>query len=224
MSVIVDASEGVTLIGGAPGAGAELAAALALAPVLVAADGGADHCHAAGLTPVAVIGDMDSISAPAAAAFAGRLHRVEEQETTDFDKALRHVRAPVVIAAGFSGGRFDHELAVLNTLLRRPGLPCIVLGRESLTFLCPPRIALDLPGGTALSLFPMGPAPLRSTGLVWPTEGLDFRPDGRIGTSNRVAGGASVVLRAERPAMLVILPRAALGPAAAALRRGERWG
>lgn len=223
MSLIVDAGAGITLVGGAPGGGRDLSAALAIAPVLVAADGGADHCHAAGLTPVAVIGDMDSLSAGAAAAFAGRLHPVTEQETTDFDKALRHVRAPVVIAAGFSGGRFDHELAVLNTLLRRPSLPCIVLGRDSLTFLCPPEVALDLPGGMALSLFPMAPVGMRSTGLVWPTDGLDFRPDGRIGTSNTVGAGP-VILAAERPAMLVILPRAALAAAAAAVTRAARWG
>lgn len=221
--MIVRASGGVTLVGGAPSGGADLNTALELAPILVAADGGADHCLAAGLVPEAVIGDLDSLSPAAAAAFAGRLHRVTEQETTDFDKALRHVAAPVTIAVGFSGGRFDHELAVLNTLLRRPGHPCVVLGAESLTFLCPPRVALDLPAGMALSLFPMGPAPLSSTGLLWPTDGLDFRPEGRIGTSNRVAGGAPVRMEAGAPFMLVILPRGALGPAVAALAGAERW-
>lgn len=224
MTVIVDASDGITLIGGAPDGDRDLAAALTIAPVLVAADGGADHCLASGRTPVAVIGDMDSISDAAAAAYGDRLHKVDEQETTDFDKALRHVAAPVVIAAGFAGGRFDHELAVINTLLRRPDLPCIVLGRESLTFLCPPHIQLDLPPGMPLSLFPMAAAPLRSTGLVWPTDGLDFRPEGRIGTSNAVGDAGAVTLAAEAPAMLVILPRAALGAAAAAVRPAARWG
>lgn len=222
-SMIVDVAEPVTLVGGAPSGNDDLAAARAVAPIVVAADGGADTCLAAGIAPVAVIGDMDSLSDTARVRFADRLFAVTEQETTDFDKALRHVAAPLVVAVGFSGGRFDHELAVLNSLLRHPGRPCVILGRESLTFLCPPQLDLRLAPATPVSLFPLGPAPVRSTGLVWPTDGLDFRPEGRIGTSNAMGPGGAARLVAATPRMLVILPRAALEPAAAALRAAPRW-
>ena len=37
-----------------------------------------------------------------------------DQDTTDFDKALRHIKAPVVIGAGFSGARTDHALAAFT--------------------------------------------------------------------------------------------------------------
>jgi thiamine pyrophosphokinase len=52
----------VTLIGGAPVPRADLDAALALAPVLAAADGGADAALANGLVPQAVWGDFDIAS------------------------------------------------------------------------------------------------------------------------------------------------------------------
>jgi thiamine pyrophosphokinase len=203
--MIVRSSVPVTLVGGAELRPGDLTTALGLAPTLVAADGGAGALLAAGLMPEAVIGDMDSLPAAAATAFAGRLHRIAEQETTDFDKALRHIAAPLIIAVGVTGGRFDHELAVMHTLVRRPDQTCIVLGAESLTFVCPPVIDLDLPAGTVFSLFPMGAVGVISDGLQWPTEGLGFAPDRVIGTSNAVTG--PVRLLADGPRMLVILPR-----------------
>lgn len=220
-SPLVRAAGPVTLVGGGRIGADDLALALSFAPDAVAVDGGAGHLLAAGLAPLAVIGDMDSLPAAAAAAFARLLCPIAEQDTTDFDKALRSTDAPLALAVGFSGGRFDHELAVLAALLRHADRPCIVIGAESLTFHCPPGLSLDLPGGSLLSLFPLVPVRLSSEGLRWPTGGIAFRPDGMIGTSNEVTG--PVRLTAEGPGMLVILPRAALGPAVAALTAGPRW-
>lgn len=215
MAVIVHSSDPVTLVGGADIRLSDLSNALTLAPGLVAADGGATHLLQAGLQPQAVIGDMDSITAPAAAAFAGVLHRVAEQETTDFDKALRHIAAPLVIALGVTGGRFDHELAALHVLLRHPDRRCVVLGTDSLTVLCPPELLLRLSAGTVVSLFPLGPVRCASTGLRWPTDGLDFGPASIIGTSNEATG--PVTLTPDAPAMLLILPAVALAETVRAL-------
>ena len=233
MAVIVHSLAAVTLVGGAQLRLQDLSMALSLAPNLVAADGGADRLLAAGLQPQAVIGDMDSITDQAAAAFASVLHRVPEQETTDFDKALRHIAAPLVIAVGVTGGRFDHELAVLHSLLRHPATPCVVLGPDSLLFLCPPRLDLILDPGTLFSLFPLRPVRCASTGLRWPTDHLQFAPGQIIGTSNAVAGprvagpkvAGPVRLQADAPAMLVILPASVLGPVVTALLAAPgRWG
>jgi thiamine pyrophosphokinase len=213
--MIVYSSGPVTLVGGAKLNPADLELALSFAPTLVAADGGADALLAAPVPPVAVIGDMDSLSDTAARAFADRLYRIEEQETTDFDKALRSIAAPLVLALGVTGGRFDHELAAMHTLVRRSGRICVVIGAESIVFVCPARLDLDLPKGTPFSLFPMGPVRLRSTGLRWPTHGLAFAPDQVIGTSNEVTGPVS--LHAGGPLMLVILPRSCLTAVVAAL-------
>jgi len=218
---IVQSLEPVTLVGGGGLTPGDLPWALSLAPILVAADGGGDAVLASGAEPVAVIGDMDSLSAGARAAFAGRLHPVPEQETTDFDKALTRIDAPVVLALGFAGGRLDHELAALHSLVLRPERACILLGPATLAFHAPPDLALPLDPGTLVSLFPFAPVSVESEGLLWPTEGLAFAPQSRIGTSNEARG--PVRLRPSGPGMLVILPRGALPLALNALRAAPRW-
>ncbi len=211
----------MTLVGGGPLSEADLSTALALAPSLVAADGGADRCLAAGLAPLAVIGDMDSLSPGAARRLSDRLHPVAEQESTDFDKALARIDAPLVLALGFAGGRLDHELAALHSLLLRAERPCLVIGPESLCLHAPPRLDLPLAPGTVVSLFPLAPVRVASTGLRWPTDALLFDPAARIGTSNEATG--PVALRAGARGMLVILPRATLPLAARALLAAPRW-
>jgi thiamine pyrophosphokinase len=213
---IVQSQQGVTLVGGAPVGRAILREALAIAPRLVAADSGADRLLRLGHRPEAVIGDLDSISPAGRAALADRLHGIAEQDTTDFDKALRSVVAPFVLALGFAGARMDHGLAAFNTLVRHAQRRCILAGPRDLAFLAPPDLRLRLRPRTRLSLFPMGPVRGESTGLRWPIDGIDFAPGGRIGTSNEVAG-PEVRLRFDAPHMLVMLPRPALAAALDAL-------
>lgn len=202
--VIVESLQGVTLAGGGPFGKAELARALRFAPRIVGADGGADRLLALGAEPEAVIGDFDSISDAARARLAGRLFPIAEQETTDFDKALRSIVAPFVLGLGFAGARLDHGLAVLNALARAPERRALILSPQDVTFLAPPQLVLDLPVGTRLSLFPMAAVSAESEGLRWPLQGLHFAPDGMIGTSNEVSG--PVRLQFSVPKMLVILP------------------
>lgn len=210
---IVQSTEGVTLAGGAVFSRKLLEFSQALAPKLVAADGGADRLMRLGHEPQAVIGDLDSISAANKARLQARLFPIREQITTDFDKALRSIDAPLVLGIGFLGGRLDHELATLNSLARHPDRRCILLGGRDLAFLAPEEITLRLRPGSRLSLFPLGPVKGASEGLRWPLQGLDFGPMGMIGTSNQVTA-PEVRLRFDNRAMLVILPRSA---AAAAL-------
>jgi len=192
---------------------------LRLAPYLVAADGGAGHAVALGHIPQAVIGDFDSIPRTAIRAIPReRLHRFEDQDSTDFDKCLSSIDAPLCLAVGFLGGRIDHELAVMSTLLRQPLPPCILVGAEDVILAAPRALALDLPVGSRLSLFPMAPVSGRSAGLRWPIAGIGFAPDTRIGTSNEVTG--PVRLEFDGPGMLVITPRAALAEVVRAVSRG----
>ncbi len=170
--------------------------------------------------PSAVIGDLDSLGADALARIpADRLHRIEEQDSTDFDKALSHIVAPLVLAVGFAGARLDHELAVYNALVRLADRPAVVIGEHDICFHAPPRLRLDLPTGTRVSLFPMAAVTGHSTGLRWPIKGLVFAPDGRVGTSNQASGGP-VTLAMDGPGMLVILPRLMLRAVIPVLARG----
>jgi len=85
---------------------------------LVGADGGADQIVTAGEVPEAIIGDFDSLASPDRWIGRTQLLRIEEQDTTDFEKALYSTYAPVTIALGMTGRRFDHTLAALDAVAR----------------------------------------------------------------------------------------------------------
>lgn len=207
--MIVHSRETVTLIGGASFDANVLERARALGSRVVAADGGADAALALGVVPEAVIGDFDSLSAAGLAALPeSAKHPIAEQDSTDFDKCMRNIDAPLVIGVGFSGDRPDHQLAAYNTLVRHPDRPCILLGSAELVFLAPPNLRLDLTAGTPVSLFPLGAVEGVSDGLRWPINGLNFAPDGRIGTSNEATGPVHLAMTS--PKMLVMLPEATL--------------
>lgn len=190
---------------------------------IVAADGAANRLTKRGVLPDAVIGDMDSLSGAARAALPpGNIHRIEEQDSTDFEKCLSRIEAPLVIALGFSGGRLDHQLAVLHGMMLCADRPCMLVGPREVVFLAPPRFDVGLPAGGRVSLFPMAPVTARSEGLVWPLDGLAFAPGQQIGTSNRVQGDedegeVAVRIETDSPAMMVILPVGYLDAACRAL-------
>lgn len=219
---IVDTPTGVTLIGGGSVRRSDLLEALEHAPCLVAADGGAENSLRHNLVPEAVIGDLDSLGDDLRARLpADSIHRVREQETTDFDKVLRSVRAPFLLGVGFLGRRLDHQLANLNVLVRRSGQACILIGKHDVAFAVPKAVGLTLPPGTRLSLFPFRAVTGRSQGLEWPIDNLRLAPDGRVGTSNNVDRSGKVLLEFESPGMLVILPRSTLAAAISGLRDAQ---
>lgn len=206
---IVQSRLPVTLLGAGEIAVSDLDEMLAIAPTLVAADGGANVAVGAGVVPDHVIGDLDSLSEAARVLIpAGRLARVEDQSTTDFEKCLERIAAPAILAIGFTGGRLDHELAVWNVLARRRAYNCIVVGREDVVVLAPQHLRLELAPGTRVSLFPMSRVRAESEGLRWPVKGLDFAPDGVLGISNEATGPVELSVHEGR--MLLILPRACL--------------
>ena len=215
--MIVQSQDAVTVVGGGPVTRRDLALCIARAPVVVAADGGADRVLAAGLMPAAVIGDFDSISDAAQAAIAPeRLFRIAEQDSTDFAKVLRSIDAPFVLAVGVTGARVDHGLAVLNALVRHLGCPCLLISGMDVIFHVPQEVTLNLRVGDRFSLFPMGPVSGTSQGLHWPIDNLALAPDGKIGTSNRVSQPV-VQVQFDCPGMLVIVPRARLDAVISAL-------
>jgi thiamine pyrophosphokinase len=212
----------VTLIGAGTVAPEKLSRARALAPSIVSADGGGDTALALGVMPDAVIGDMDSLSDSARRALSqDRILRVPEQDSTDFDKALRNIAAPLVIGVGFEGDRIDHMLACYSVLIQRAAQPCILMAGVQIVFAAPRRLTLPLEPDCLVSLFPMKEVIGTSEGLLWPIDGLDLAPDGRLGTSNRATG--DVTLKMDAPGMLVILPDHTLDIVAKALPLAETW-
>ena len=222
--VIVDSEALITLVGGGQATVQALQEALTLAPICVAADGGAQLALAAGVELTALIGDFDSVSDAARNVVpATRQHHIPEQMSTDFEKALLRIRAPVVLGVGFLGGRIDHQLAAFHALMVFARQPCVLLGEQEIVFLAPPDLSIPTQAGDLVSLFPLGRARGHSEGLEWPITGLEFRQGYKIGTSNRATGPMRLTM--ETPNMLTILPRKLVRPVVAQLSAPHcaRW-
>ena len=219
--MIVTQTGGVTLIGGGEVRAAELEAALALAPTLVAADGGANSALSLGHVPQATLGDLDSLTEAARARLpAGTVHHLPDQDTTDFEKCLGQIQARFIVAVGFLGQRQDHVLAVMSALAQHRGPPCLVLGAYDVIFALKGTTHLSLWHGARVSLMPMAPVTGTSKGLKWPIDGLDFAPSGQIGTSNH-ATSDSVEITVHGPGMLCLLAPEALASVVGALTEAQ---
>ncbi|GGE51318.1 thiamine diphosphokinase [Actibacterium pelagium] len=211
----------VTLLGAGDASKEDISTALALAPELVAADGGANRAFEYGIPPRWVVGDMDSILPETRSSLDDSAFvEIPEQDSTDFDKCLRVVQAPLIIAVGFTGDRLDHQLAVFSGLLRQPERKCIVLGAGDLIFHCPHRLHLALPVGTRVSLFPLQEVGGTSQGLQWPIDELRLSPGGMIGTSNKTTEPV-VQVAPDGDGLLVILPREFLPQVVKALQADD---
>ncbi|MEO0930102.1 MAG: thiamine diphosphokinase, partial [Pseudomonadota bacterium] len=155
--IIVSSDSPVCFVGGGHIGNGPFAADFANIDCFIGVDGGADHLLAAGIKPAAVIGDLDSVSDKAAATFADILYHVAEQDTTDFEKALMRVSAPLIFALGFTGGRIDHMLGVLNVMARCASKRVLLVDDDDASFVVMRGLRdLILPAGARVALMPLG--------------------------------------------------------------------
>ncbi len=200
----------IALVGGGLVEDSAFELAKSRAKSFLAADSGGDEILRRGAPLEAVIGDLDSLSAAAREAIPPqRLIHVAEQDSTDFEKALARIDAPLILAVGFTGVRLDHELAALHGVVRFPGKRVVLIGGEDIIVHLPARLRLSLPAQTRVSLFPLDSVTLGLDGLEWSFDAIELHPARRIGTSNRAIGGR-IDLRSDQPGCLLILPVSAL--------------
>lgn len=200
--------QGVTLVGGGPASASMISEAMALAPNLVAADGGASHLGGTGLIPLAIIGDLDSLKGMDAwrERLGDRLVHVAEQDSTDFEKCLARIDAPFFVCVGFLGGRQDHGLAALHALINDPR-PIVLLGADDVAFAPQDDVRLDLPVGERISIFPLRCVRASGgAGLAYSVEGLAMEAGAQIGTSNHAAAPKQS-FAFDRPGAIVFLNR-----------------
>jgi thiamine pyrophosphokinase len=207
-----------TLVGGAPFSAVALREATEVAPHIVAVDGGANRLRRLGVLPDLVIGDMDSISDQTKRwVGSDRLRKIDDPNTTDFEKALASVQTQVFLAVGFTGARMDHSLAVMNAIALNFARKALLISSRDIIFVSPRRLQLDLPIGTRISFFPMGEVRGKSRGLRWELDPLYLSPTGTISASNETSQ-ASVSISFDSDKVIVILPRKHLQPVLAGLR------
>ncbi len=207
----------VTLLGGGDFSARDIRDAIDIAPVLVCADGAANDAFELGLEPDLIVGDLDSISTEVRERFPEKLVRIDDQDTTDFDKCLSHVAAPLTVCIGFTGFRLDHELAALASLAKYTNHPVLLIARHEVSFRVPPTLEMPIPENTTVSLFPFSSVSARSKGLKWPLDGLELHPSGMIGTSN-LTTARCLEITVDHGNLLIMLPRSELQTVVQVLR------
>lgn len=127
---------GVLVVGGSPEVPdpASLARLARDAGLVVAADAGLAPCLAAGVVPDVLVGDMDSVDPSVLMLHGDEVAEVvrlpREKDDSDLARALDLVAARTaglpggirLRICGVSGGRLDHQLAVLGVLASRASL------------------------------------------------------------------------------------------------------
>lgn len=188
---------------------------------LVGADSGGDVIMAAGLVPDAIIGDLDSISDPEGWPEGTRVFRIAEQLTTDFEKCLYSTRAPVTVAMGMTGRRFDHTLSAISAATRFARERRIILSDENdVALAMSGAFAFTIPVGERVSIYPLAPIDFRrSKGLLYPLDGLHLEQGGLIGTSNQALTETVEIEPADDTAWLLIVEKTHLPALLEALRR-----
>ena len=174
----------VTLVGGAGFSKTLLSKSLALTNDLIAADGGANFLPTH-TVPKYIIGDLDSIRSPEKWVGKGsELIKIEDQDSTDFDKCISLIKSKKIIALGFMDERQDHFLAVCSSLVKS-NRRILLVGKRDIIFHLPNELTIKLPINSRVSLFPFKEIKaVEAVGLKYPVESIIFSPVGTIGTSN----------------------------------------
>ncbi len=142
--------------------------------IALAADGGARHALAAGVTPDTVIGDLDSLPAGTRVGLEMRgarfiVHPAHKDET-DLELAVRHALergATDIVIFSALGGRWDQSLAniLLLTLPELRGVPARIVDRRQTMIVVTGGNEADIEGqaGDTLSLIALGGSALGVT-------------------------------------------------------------
>jgi len=147
--------------------------------LVIAADGGSQHCLDLGITPDVLIGDLDSTDPALAqswkAAGVEIIRYPEDKDQTDLELALmlsQRRGVDEILVYGAAGGRLDMTFGNL-TLLAHPDLQIpttLICGREEVHLLKPETtLFLDGTPGDIVSLIP-----LQTDGALVTTSGLKF--------------------------------------------------
>jgi thiamine pyrophosphokinase len=177
------------------------------ADLVIAADGGAQHCRALGLIPQIIVGDMDSLAAPTRAELehAGTRFEVHpaHKDETDLELAiLTAIREGAQSATVFGalGARWDQSLANL-LLLAHPAFASLALrlvhGADTFWIVRHHTTVRGVPGDR-LSLVPLtgDVEGLTLTGLEYPLTDGTLRFGYTTGISNTlVAAEATIAVR-----------------------------
>lgn len=177
------------------------------ADVVLAADGGADRSLAAGVTPTATVGDLDSLVASVEAA---RAVRDSDQDSSDCDKLLalaQRMGHTHITLIGAEGDRLDHVLGALSSAVRSTLFVRLAL-RRGLGWVLRGPIDFSIEAGAdeLVSLMPLEACEnVTLTGVRWPLSEARLSAGGLVSLSNRALGGPLTVEIGQGAALLTAL-------------------
>ena len=197
----------LTIVGGGEFSNTVFQKCLKIAPNFIAVDSGLNFLDINKNIPDWIIGDLDSAKNLEDWRHKGsNIKKIEEQNTTDFEKCLYSFNAPFFLANAFLGKRIDHTLAAISTIVKMKNKRVILVGNKDILFHFDNSLELNLEVGTRLSLFPLKDVVgVSSEGLKYNIENIQFSPGYNIGTSNQVSQ-TKISIKVDGSGMVLILP------------------
>lgn len=189
---------------------------------LIGADGGTLHLLALGLTPHAVVGDLDSLPTATVEKLAAQGVAIERhpraKDKTDLELAIDRAvadGADRVLLLGAMGGRLDQSVANLM-LLAQPRWPAVIQlaeGNEIAQVLHGGQnLVLEDAIGSTLSVLPLSPevTGVSYVGMEYPLENATLTLGSTRGVSNTVTASPAVVSIAAGTLLIIHTVGAAL--------------
>lgn len=173
----------------------------------MAADGAANRLLASGIVPTTIVGDLDSLD-PVVERSSLPIEEDLDQETTDCDKLLIHVRHRYAQSQfsliGLEGDRFDHVLSSLQSAARLYPTCRLVLRDGLAWFVRPgPPLRITSQVGQTVSLIPILPcAGVTMEGVQWSPK-PELSPLGATSISN-IAAERTVVAQLQEGLALFV--------------------
>ena len=174
--------------------------------LVIAADGGARHCHTLGIVPHVVIGDMDSLESHELEAFrysgAEIIRHPPRKDFTDLELALRLAvdrGGTELLVMGALGQRWDMTMAniLLLTISQLSGVVVRIIDGAHEIMLLSDHDRVELSGrkGDILSLVPLGQdaVGVSLTGLEYPLQDDTLKVGSTRGISNVFVGSTAIV-------------------------------
>lgn len=171
---------------------------------IIAADGGAHHCAALGITPSLLVGDFDSLTGQEVADWqqkgAQLIRHDERKDETDLELALllaQGLDREEALVLGGLGGRWDQTFAnlLLPAYEKLDGLNVTFWHNGLWIYLVRDRREVRDKAGQMLSLLPVGGDAVGVTteGLEYPLHDATLKFGGTRGVSNVLLGERAAV-------------------------------
>lgn len=150
---------------------------------IIAADGAANELLSGGVNPFVVIGDLDSANSKV----LDRCNciRIDDQNSTDFEKALFYAKKENLlpsIITGINGGCLDRILMNINVFSQTNS---VFLSKDMTGLIISGHKELQMPVSSKISMFGINEAVVSSRGLRWELDNTFLSFGGFCSCSNR---------------------------------------